>query len=90
MPTQTVHPTKPVVKLSDPGMVAGISSDRLHVQYQATLIASLDLTDAIKMATVVLDYARRNGIDVGEAARDIEMLPPDYDWEECGGYQLRF
>ena len=82
--------TKPVVKLSDRDMVAGISRGRLHIQYQSTLLAAMDLTDAIKMATVVLDYAKRNGISAPEATADIQMLPPDWDWEECGGYQLRF
>ena len=90
MLTKTVTPAKPVVKLADHDMVAGISRDRLHIRYQSTLLAAMDLTDAIKMATVVLDYARRNGISVPEATADMEMLPPNYDWEECGGYQLRF
>jgi hypothetical protein len=58
MPTPTVSPARPVVKLADPGLVAGIGKgDRLYVKYQATLQTSLDLDDAIKMAQMVLAYA---------------------------------
>ena len=90
MPTQTVHPTKPVVKLSDPGMVAGIGrGERLYVQYQTTLQTSLDLESAIKMARMVLDYAARNGIDIQTAAADRDAAGEQW-YEQEEDYELRF
>ena len=96
MPTPTVIPTRPVVKLSDPGMVAGIGrGERLYVQYQAKLQTSLDLDDAIKMAQMVLRYAEANGIDVSRAGSEVGAMPQDW-WEDQeaeldgDGYEPRF
>jgi hypothetical protein len=90
MPTQTVHPTKPVVKLSEPALVAGIGrGERLYVQYQATLQTSLDLDDAIRMAQMVLSYAARNGIAIPEASADRDLMGQQWDEDE-EGYSLRF
>ena len=92
MPTQTVHPTKPVVKLSDPGLQAGIGrGDRLYVQYQTTLQTSLDLDDAIRMAQMILAYAQRCGIDISAAAASRDMAGEQWCEQEDGdGYEPRF
>lgn len=92
MPTQTVTPTRPIVKLSDRDTVAGIGkNDRLCVQYRATLVATFDLDDAIRMAQMVLRYAERNGINVQAAAADIDAMPQDWQDDEDGdGFAPRF
>jgi hypothetical protein len=83
MSTPSVSPARPVVKLSDPGLLAGIGrGDRLYVQYQATQQTSLDLDDAIRMAQMVLAYAERCGISVPEAAADRDMMGQQWGEEE--------
>ena len=80
---------KPVVKLSDSGMVAGTSRGRLHIQYQSTLLAVHDLDDAIKVAQMVLDYARSYGIDIATAAADKDAAGEQW-FEQEKDYALRF
>ena len=89
MTAPTVHPAKPIVKLASPDMMAGMDrSDRLCVQYRATLVAVLDLDDAIRMAQMVLRHAERCGIDVGTAAGDVANMPDE--WLESEDFQPRF
>lgn len=88
MANQTLSPARPIVKLSD-DVQAGIARDTLHIQHRATVVAALDLEEAIKVAQMVLRYAERFGITIPEAVEDIrsagEAVIDDED-----GYRPRF
>lgn len=87
MLTNTVTPARPVVKLAD-DVLAGVGkNDGLFIQHRCTVVAALDLDEAIKVAQMVLRYAERNGIAIPEATADIEQLPPDLFDEEYEGYR---
>jgi hypothetical protein len=76
MLTNTVSPTCPAVKLSDDTQ-AGIKGDTLLFQHRASLIAAMDLSDAIKLAQMILRHAERCGIDIHTAAADISAAGED-------------
>lgn len=72
----TVTPTRSAVKLQDDTQ-AGIKGETLVIQHRASLIAAMDLTDAIKLAQMVLNHAQRCGIDISTAAGDIAAAGED-------------
>lgn len=74
MPTPTVARPNAHVKLSDDTQVR---HEQLLIQHRNTLIAALDLADAIKVAKLVLAHAAYCGIDLGAAADDVAEM--DYD-----------
>ena len=76
MATATVSPTAPRVKLQDDTQ-AGIKGETLMIQHRASLIAAMDLTDAIKLAQMVLNHAQRCGIDISTAAGDVAAAGED-------------
>jgi hypothetical protein len=72
----TVASHRPAVKLSGDTQT-GIKGDTLPIQHRASLVAALDLTDAIRMAQMVLRYAEQCGIDISAAASDISAAGED-------------
>ena len=76
MPALTVARPNAYVKLSD-DQQAQVRHEQLLIQHRNTLIAALDLTDAIKVAKLVLAHAAYCGIDLSVAADDVAAM--DYD-----------
>lgn len=76
----SIAPTAPRVKLADDTQ-AGIKNDTLLIQHRASLVAAMDLSDAIKLAQMVLRHAERCGIDISTAAGDIASAPGT-DWDD--------
>lgn len=81
MATQTVSPTASRVKLQDDTQ-AGIKGETLMIQYRTSLVAAMDLSDAIKLAQMVLNHAQRCGIDISTAAGDIAAAGEDASDED--------
>ena len=79
MASSTVTPTRTTVKTSD-GAVSSIESDTLQIRYNGQMIAAFELSDAIKVAKMVLAYAGiENDPDIltGEAAMTTVELTED-------------
>lgn len=81
MAASTVSPATPRVKLQD-DTLAGIKGETLLIQHRASLVAAMDLTDAIKLAQMVLNHAQRCGIDISTAADDIAAAGEDVSDDE--------
>ena len=88
MAINTVSPTAPRVKLQDDTQ-AGIKGDTLLIQHRASLVAAMDLTDAIKLAQMVLNHAQRCGIDISTAATDV-TAEPGVEWDNDNEYRPIF
>lgn len=85
MAASTVSPATPRVKLQDDtqaGTQAGIKGETLLIQHRASLVAAMDLSDAIKLAQMVLNHAQRCGIDISTAAGDIAAAGEDASDDE--------
>lgn len=76
----TVSPAAPRVKLQDDTQ-AGIKGETLLIQHRASLVAAMDLSDAIKLAQMVLRHAERCGIDISTAAADV-TAEPGVEWDD--------
>ena len=76
MPVSTVARPKSNVKLSDDTQ-AQVRNEQLLIQHRNTLIAAMDLTDAIKVAKLVLAHAEYCGIDLSTAASDVAEMDAD-------------
>ncbi len=73
MPKLTVARPNAYVKLTE-DMQAQVRHEQLLIQHRATLIAAMDLTDAIKVARMVLARAEYCGIDLSVAASDVAQM----------------
>ena len=76
MPTPTVARPNAHVKLSEDTQ-AQVRNEQLLIQHRNTLIAAMDLTDAIKVAKLVLAHAAYCGIDLSTAASDVAEMDAD-------------
>ena len=77
MPVSTVARPKSNVKLSD-DQQAQVRNEQLLIQHRNTLIAAMDLTDAIKVAKLVLAHAEYCGIDLASAAGAVAEMDTEF------------
>lgn len=79
MNVSTLPQARSAVKLSDDTQ-AGFKGNTLLVQYRSSLIAAMTLTDALKMAHMILAHARQCGVSIPDAASDLSQVPAiDFD-----------